>query len=272
LYDAFLPEYYWTEVMECLRKLLLTGFVVFFYEGSGLQIFASMIISMIFFAFFNNVKPYLMPSNNTFAIFVHFQVTFTLACTLLLRMNENFNSNGTGNMNIDSTSLSYALLISNVSVLVIGVILILRACFNTSEGDFLDAGFDDEIQEIRSGDLKEQDSSNKQDEMLSDNSKTTNWNEEEHDQPFKVEKVETKNDEGEDIKMIPTSFYSSENKNINNFSTSSKTPKKTKKKRVKKKKITKKREWRRIGYLKSEMRKDDHGMEIYHLTHIKEQN
>jgi len=143
LYDAFLPEYYWTEVMECLRKLLLTGFVVFFYEGSGLQIFCSMIISMMFFAAFIHYKPYLMPSNNTFAIFVHFQVTFTLACTLLLRMNELFNKDQTSAFQIDSTSLSYALLISNASVLVVGVILILRACFNTSEGDFLDAGFDE---------------------------------------------------------------------------------------------------------------------------------
>jgi len=147
LYDAFLPEYYWTEVMECLRKLLLTGFVVFFYEGSGLQIFASMVISTIFFGLFAVIKPYLMPSNNTFAIFVHFQVTFTLACTLLLRMNETMTDQERGEMQLHPESLSYALLISNASVLVIGVILVLRACFNTSEGDFLDAGFDNEMLE-----------------------------------------------------------------------------------------------------------------------------
>jgi len=236
LYDAFLPEYYWTEVMECLRKLLLTGFVVFFYEGSGIQIFSSMIISIMFFAFFVRTIPYLMPSNNTFAIFVHFQVTFTLACTLLLRVNEHFSSKDRSSFQIDSTSLSYALLISNASVLVIGLILILRACFNTSEGDFLDAGFDDEIQEMRSGDLKEG-SSIKQNQILFDNTKTTNWNEEEHDQSNKVEKVESKNgDEGEDIEMIPPSLDSSENKNINNSPiSSSKTQKKTKKKTKKKK-------------------------------------
>jgi len=133
----------------------LTGFVVFFYEGSGLQIFASMVISILFFGCFSVMKPYLMPSNNTFAIFVHFQVTFTLACTLLLRMNERFSNEDRSAFQIDSESLSYALLISNASVLVFGVILILRACFNTSEGDFLDAGFDDEIQEVGSGEKKE---------------------------------------------------------------------------------------------------------------------
>ena len=28
LYDSFAPRYYWYEVVECARKLLLTGFVV----------------------------------------------------------------------------------------------------------------------------------------------------------------------------------------------------------------------------------------------------
>jgi len=59
-------------------------------------------------------------------------------------MNENLSSQDQSSLQIDSESLSYALLISNVSVLVIGVILIGRACINTSEGDFLDAGFDEE--------------------------------------------------------------------------------------------------------------------------------
>ena len=49
---------------------------------------------------------------------------------------------------VDSESLSYALLISNASVLVIGLILIGRACFNTSEGDFLDVGFDEHYDEF----------------------------------------------------------------------------------------------------------------------------
>ena len=68
LFDAFLPHYWWTEVMECVRKLLLTGFMVFIYEGSGLQIFASMIVSTFFLVIYAKIEPYLMPSNNTFSI------------------------------------------------------------------------------------------------------------------------------------------------------------------------------------------------------------
>jgi len=57
---------------------------------------------------------------------------------------------------IDSTSLSYALLISNASVLVFGLILILRACFNTSEGDFLDVGFDEELSYLDENEKQEE--------------------------------------------------------------------------------------------------------------------
>ena len=76
LYDAFLPEYYWTEVMECLRKLSLTGFVVFFYEGSALQLLVGLFLSILFAMLYTYLQPYLMPSNNTFASFVHFQVSY----------------------------------------------------------------------------------------------------------------------------------------------------------------------------------------------------
>ncbi|HIB78158.1 MAG TPA: hypothetical protein EYO58_11245 [Flavobacteriales bacterium] len=145
LFDAYHPKYWWTEVMECVRKLLLTGFVVFFYEGSGLQIFASMVISAFFFGIYTHIKPYLMPSNNTFATFVHFQVFFTLACTLLLRMNSLLSNSNQEDMKLSENSLVYALLISNLSVLLIGCILVIRSCLNTSEGDFLDTGFDDFI-------------------------------------------------------------------------------------------------------------------------------
>ena len=74
LYEAYLPNFWWTEVMECLRKLLLTGFVVFFFEGSGLQAAFGLFVSMVFAIVYAHINPFLIPSNNTFSAFVHFQV------------------------------------------------------------------------------------------------------------------------------------------------------------------------------------------------------
>jgi len=234
LYDAFLPHYYWTEVMECLRKLLLTGFVVFFYEGSGLQIFASMFISIIFVALYAKMEPYLMPSNNTFAVFVHFQVAFTLACTLMLRVNDNLSSSGKGTVNIDSDSLSYALLISNASVLLIGLILIGRACFNTSEGDFLDVGFDDDIQEVRSKDEEGEEKEQKELDIF-----------------FNKKDTISSKKSGEGNKKLDTQSPSPRDDDISNPSVSKKNSEETKKKKKKKKKSKRKKSDNEIEKLPS---------------------
>jgi len=156
LYDAFLPEYYWTEVMECLRKLLLTGFVVFFYEGSALQILLGLVISIIFFGLYSYLQPYLMPSNNTFASFVHFQISFTLILTFGIRMNENLSSEDKSDMKLDNVFLSYLLLISATSVLLLGVIMILSVFLSSSGKDFSfigsaksNGGNENDIQKLR---------------------------------------------------------------------------------------------------------------------------
>jgi len=144
LYDAFLPEYYWTEVMECLRKLLLTGFVVFFYERSALQIVFALTASVVFLTLYSKLEPYLMPSNNSFATFVHFNISFTLTCTLLIRAIETFTQEEKDEMKLDKLSVSYALLFSNISVLVVGFSLILKVFLTDSKKDYTSVGFNEE--------------------------------------------------------------------------------------------------------------------------------
>jgi len=143
LFDAFLPKYYWTEVMECLRKLLLTGFVVFFYEGSALQILVGLIISIIFFGLYSKLDPYLMPSNNTFASYVHFQVSITLALSLMIRFGDYLSSNERSELKLDVDFLSYILLFSNGSVLLIGIFMISKDFMGISDQDRDILGIDD---------------------------------------------------------------------------------------------------------------------------------
>ena len=129
--------------MECVRKLLLTGFMVFIYEGSGLQIMIGLVISFIFAIIYAHLNPYLMPSNNTFATFVHFLISFTLLCTLMIKVNEYATtSEEKENLHISTKSLSTALTISCASVIGVGAIMILRALFSTSEGDYTNLGYD----------------------------------------------------------------------------------------------------------------------------------
>ena len=152
LFDAYLPQYWWTEVMECVRKLFLTGFMVFIYEGSGLQIMIGLVISFIFAIIYAHLNPYLMPSNNTFATFVHFLISFTLLCTLMIKVNQFTNEDDENQVRISTSSLSTALTISCTSVIGVGAIMIFRGLFVRSEGDYVNLGYD-----INSSKAKEDD-------------------------------------------------------------------------------------------------------------------
>ena len=64
-----------------------------------------------------------------------------LMCTLLLRVNSFLSEGDQSSFQLSTETLSFSLLISNLSVIGVGILLIFRSCFNTSEGDFLDTGF-----------------------------------------------------------------------------------------------------------------------------------
>jgi len=57
-------------------------------------------------------------------------------------------------------------LISNVSVLVVGLVLIARSCIRTSEGDFLDVGFDDRYDYVSGEEKKEDEKNEKKEEGI----------------------------------------------------------------------------------------------------------
>ena len=122
--------------MECLRKLLLTGFVVFFYEGSGLQIVFGLIISIIFLALYSYLQPYLMPSNNTFASFVHFQISLTLTFSLMIRISTSISSQEREQLEINDMFLSFALLFSSLSVIFTGLIFILHTFLSPNSSEY----------------------------------------------------------------------------------------------------------------------------------------
>jgi len=91
---------------------------------------------MIFLALYSKLDPYLMPSNNTFASFVHFQISFTLMSALLLRISLDVSNQQSKEWKLSTTPISVALLISNASVLVIGFLYILIAIFSQNLGSY----------------------------------------------------------------------------------------------------------------------------------------
>jgi hypothetical protein len=50
IYERYLPEYYWWEVVEMTRKFLLTGLVLFLAPGSIAQLAMALLMGAYFMA------------------------------------------------------------------------------------------------------------------------------------------------------------------------------------------------------------------------------
>ncbi|CAN0402109.1 unnamed protein product [Ectocarpus sp. 12 AP-2014] len=58
LWEAYKPERFYYEVIECGRRIMLTGVVVFIYPNDAAQIAITILIAVFFFAVFDILSPY----------------------------------------------------------------------------------------------------------------------------------------------------------------------------------------------------------------------
>jgi hypothetical protein len=86
LYSAYSPKYWWFEVFETLRKLLLTGGLVFVSPGSAGQIVISILICIFSMHFYAENKPFVNP----FVYFIfqigQWQLFVTMLAALAIRV------------------------------------------------------------------------------------------------------------------------------------------------------------------------------------------
>jgi hypothetical protein len=86
LYENYQPKYWWFEVCETLRKLSLTGFLVFLAPGTGLQICIAMVITIFSLVVYVSLKPFQDPYANKLAQTAQLQLLFTIICALAIKV------------------------------------------------------------------------------------------------------------------------------------------------------------------------------------------
>jgi hypothetical protein len=79
------PEYYYWEVVEMIRKLLLTGMIIFVDAGSTAQVFVACVVSFFFFSLQMACMPYEQPGNNHLKVAAEIQTFLTLLVSIVLR-------------------------------------------------------------------------------------------------------------------------------------------------------------------------------------------
>lgn len=63
LWEAYRPERFYYEVVECGRRIMLTGVIVFIYPNDAAQIAINILIAVFFFAIFDVLSPYACDSD-----------------------------------------------------------------------------------------------------------------------------------------------------------------------------------------------------------------
>ncbi len=90
IYYAYNEKYWWYEVVELSRKLLLNGIVTLILPGESGQIVFGLLVCFIYLFCVTSFGPYKAFSDNFLAILAHLQLFLTLFCGLLVSIGVDF--------------------------------------------------------------------------------------------------------------------------------------------------------------------------------------
>jgi hypothetical protein len=93
-YIDYKTEYFYWDVLECMRKLLLTGIAVLFVPGSMIQAAGSVAVIGIYTVAIASLKPYEKARDNSLAILLYAMQGTTMFAGLLLKMKDGYESSG----------------------------------------------------------------------------------------------------------------------------------------------------------------------------------
>ena len=86
LWEAYRPERFYYEVVECGRRIMLTGVVVFIFPNTAAQIAITMLIAFFFFVVFDALAPYKSESATWLSRVGHMIVFLSMFDLLLLKV------------------------------------------------------------------------------------------------------------------------------------------------------------------------------------------
>jgi predicted outer membrane repeat protein len=108
LFASYLPRNWYFEVIECSRRLLLTSIPLLFLRSTSLQIVLVLLVSLVFCAVYQELRPFVNQSDNVVAIYSQWAITLTVLGSLCLRvdMTEEVSSFGPDAIGVLMTGLN----------------------------------------------------------------------------------------------------------------------------------------------------------------------
>jgi len=112
--------FFW-EVVECMKRYMLTGAALFVSKGSLLQLILSVLVALSYGFVLRGVQPYTRQWHNTLAVTINWMLVVSLLLAMLLKMSTGFTSNGIYTVGVSPDDLPLLLVASLVLVLFVCV-------------------------------------------------------------------------------------------------------------------------------------------------------
>jgi hypothetical protein len=86
LYQAYSPQYFWFEVVECVRRLMLSSMLILVDDGSVAQVVVAMLLSLVSVKVYGHYHPYADDDDDMLAEVAQWNLFLLLFAALLLRV------------------------------------------------------------------------------------------------------------------------------------------------------------------------------------------
>jgi len=125
LHAPFVPSYFYFDLLELCKKLLLIGFASLIEPGSIMQIMIAVLVSLLFLVLHLQSLPYRRHLDNMLATTIHLGLCVFFIWCLLLQTGALATEENSSKLSDTGTAISIMMLISLVGVLVVAVLLFL---------------------------------------------------------------------------------------------------------------------------------------------------
>eukprot|EP00937_MAST-01D_sp_MAST-1D-sp2_P003491 g3491.t1 len=114
LYEAYLPQYWYWEVIELFRKLILVGILVFILPDTPTQLAVGALLALIFIVSYAKFSPYQADDDDTLQLACQVAIFMSFFTALLLTVNDPY-------IVKQSDAFAFVLMFSNAVPICIGI-------------------------------------------------------------------------------------------------------------------------------------------------------
>lgn len=115
LFEAYEPRCWYWESLECLRRLALTGMLLFFQDGSEMQIVIGAVISIVSLILFGAIQPFLDDKADKLATFAQLMTFLTLYAAIIV-------TTGCVQPAVDDAVITVVMVFFNMSIVIYDVV------------------------------------------------------------------------------------------------------------------------------------------------------